>query len=112
MPSRPPITLTINGDPWLIRFVRYRIMHQGVECDGICNHAKREIRISAKLRGPKLANRLAHEIIHARVWDLDEEPVSESADVIAHVLYHQTLRELLAWMPPTTKNRRSGQPKK
>jgi len=69
-------SLTINGARWSIGYG-----NPGKNTDGICDYEKRRITIS---RGStrNLVDVLAHEILHARFPDLNEESVNEAAGII------------------------------
>lgn len=90
----PAIRLTIAGKRWTVKFVR-KIMRDGVECDGLCDYAKNEIRIRSGLRGQELADTLAHEVMHGAGWHLHEDFVEQTASDIAAALYHTGIRSKL-----------------
>ena len=71
-------TLYIGDNRWKVQFCVLR------DRRGDCNIEKREIRIDERLEGEELLEVLIHEIMHARCWDLDEQPVSETAVAAAH----------------------------
>lgn len=55
--------------------------------DGLCVRDKRLITVRPSLRGERELDVLIHEMLHACMWDLDEEAVTEMASDIAHVLW-------------------------
>lgn len=87
----PAIRLTIAGKRWTLKYVR-TIVRDGVECDGLCDYGKSEIRIRSGLRGQEFTDTLAHEVIHACGWHLHEDFVEQTAEAIAAALYHEGIR--------------------
>tara|TARA_Y100001973_G_scaffold106824_1_gene188477 strand:- start:2528 stop:2794 length:267 start_codon:yes stop_codon:yes gene_type:complete len=53
---------------------------------GDCHLENKQIRISDKLEGKELVEILVHEIVHARVWDLDEEAVEDIGIAVSNAL--------------------------
>jgi hypothetical protein len=56
------------------------------ECDSPSD-ANKEIRILYTLRGVQLLEVIIHELLHAALWDIDEEAISEAARDIARILW-------------------------
>lgn len=67
---------------------RWRIQH--CKCpadrDGDCNWDLRRIRVHHTLEGRDLMRVLIHEILHARLWDIDEAAIDEAGEVLSAVL--------------------------
>lgn len=55
--------------------------------DGLCDMAKRTIKVRASLRGERRLEVVIHELLHGCHWDLDEAAIEETAEDIARVLY-------------------------
>ena len=79
---------------WTVKFVR-KIRNGGIDCWGLCNVEKREIRLASGVAGQDLVETLIHELLHAHAWHIDEEFVAEASEAIAAVLYHPVVREKL-----------------
>jgi len=72
-----------------IRGVRYTIKPARIKDRGTCDSPKAEaptIRYNRGLAGDEKLEVLIHEVLHACLWDLDEQAIDESAIVIAKVL--------------------------
>ena len=74
--------LKIRGQRWRLRFVT----HLG-DAEGICNKEERIIRIALGHPEDRTLDSIIHEILHAALWDLDEEAVSETANAISAALW-------------------------
>ena len=78
----------INGKIWKIQFG-----HAGktdrIDNDGICDYEKRKILINPN-SGRCLVNVLAHELLHARFPDLEEDAVEDMGTIIEEVYYEMT----------------------
>ena len=72
----------IRGTKYLIKESRIKDLGQ---CDSP-SKPKPTIRINRKLKGFKRLEVLIHEILHACHWDLDEEAIDETAQVLATIL--------------------------
>jgi len=81
----PITTIQINGDEWTIGY-GYAGKTKGRFNDGLCVYAKKRIIINRR-RVCSLLDVLAHEIIHARVPDLSETAVNDTAELIAKAYY-------------------------
>ncbi len=56
---------------------------------GVCDRPDivgKKITISKSIKGDKLVDTVIHELLHACLWDLDEEKVAEAATSITRVL--------------------------
>jgi hypothetical protein len=75
-----------KGKAWTIRKVP-RVRHQGVECWGTCDFAKREVLISesAERHGVDLVT-ILHEVLHKECPFLSEEAVEHLAQLLADVI--------------------------
>ncbi|HUU98828.1 MAG TPA: ImmA/IrrE family metallo-endopeptidase [Phycisphaerae bacterium] len=72
-------TYTIDGRPWLVKWVPRSRLPPAT--DGITYRETRRVLLANDLP-PELETRvLAHELGHARFWDLDEEAVEDFAAV-------------------------------
>lgn len=74
--------LRIRGQRWRLRFVT----HLG-ENRGVCDKPNRIIRIVSCQEGQMEMDTIIHEILHAALWDLDEEAVHDTANAIAAALW-------------------------
>jgi len=72
----------IRGSKWRIRFVP----NLG-DCEGVCHKPSRTIRIALGYPEDRTLDSVIHEVLHAALWDLDEEAVSETANSIAQALW-------------------------
>ena len=84
----------INEQRWTVKFVR-RIQVDGEPCYGVCDVAKREIRLERGLTGQQLLDTVIHEIMHAAGWNLDEQFIEQTATDIATALTHPRVMERL-----------------
>ena len=83
--ARRRSTLYIGDRRWKVR--RERIgTHRGD-----CDITQRVIRADERLQGEELLEVLAHEIIHARLWDIDEQAVLELGQAIARAAANEGL---------------------
>lgn len=73
-------TLYIGESRWKIQRTRLR------DRRGDCNIQTKTIRVCESLVGQELVEVLVHEIVHARVWDLDETAVSDLGQAVASAL--------------------------
>ena len=74
--------LKIRGQRWRLRFVT----NLG-ECEGLCLKDQRLIRIALGYPDERTLDSIVHEILHAALWDLDEEAVEETANAISAALW-------------------------
>jgi hypothetical protein len=74
--------LRIRGQRWRIRFVP----HLG-DAEGLCHKEERVIRIARGYPEERTMDSIIHEILHAALWDLDEEAVNETANAISAALW-------------------------
>lgn len=72
----------IRGSKWRIRFVP----NLG-DCEGVCHKPSRTIRIALGYSEDRTLDSVIHEVLHAALWDLDEEAVSETANSISQALW-------------------------
>ncbi len=56
------------------------------ESEGVCVRNKRLIRIALGYQEDQMLDSVVHEILHAALWDLDEEAVEETANAISSAL--------------------------
>lgn len=73
--------IRIRGQRWRLRFVN----NLG-NCEGICEKPTRTIRIARGYPEERILDSIVHELIHAALWDLDEEAVLETANAISAAL--------------------------
>lgn len=73
--------LKIRGQRWRLRFVT----NLG-ESEGLCVKNERLIRIALGYPEDRMLDSVVHEILHAALWDLDEEAVEETANAISSAL--------------------------
>jgi hypothetical protein len=74
--------ITVRGSRWKIRFVP----NLG-ESHGCCNKLQRTIRIALGKDEREMLDSIIHEVLHAALWDLDEEAVEETANAISGALW-------------------------
>jgi hypothetical protein len=77
----------IRGKIWNVR----RVPNLG-NARGSCDpptKPNKEIKILSSLRGQEFLEVLLHEILHAALWDLDEEAVSETAEDAARAIWRE-----------------------
>jgi hypothetical protein len=77
----------IRGKMWNVR----RVPNLG-NARGSCDpptKPNKEIKILSSLRGQEFLEVLLHEILHAALWDLDEEAVSETAEDAARAIWRE-----------------------
>lgn len=73
----------------------WRINRGRIEADkdGWCDASARQITVRASLQGERELDVLLHEMLHACLWDLDEEAIMQTASDCARVLtrlgYHR-----------------------
>jgi len=78
--------IKIRNRFWALRFLPMLDGNDRGQCDAPTKRAK-AIRIRSDLRGEERLEILIHEMLHAAFWDMDEEPVEESAADIARALW-------------------------
>ena len=77
----------IRGKMWNVR----RVPNLG-NARGSCDpptKPNKEIKILSSLRGQEFLEVLLHEILHAALWDLDEQAVSETAEDAARAIWRE-----------------------
>lgn len=74
---------------------RWRIVHAACpgDRDGDCNWELGRIRVHRTLRGVDLMRVLIHELLHARLWDIDESAIDECGEVLSAVLDAEGFRQ-------------------
>jgi len=80
--------LTINGRKWRIRLVPAREMPRGWMGD--CDHPPGPtptIRVKRSLPSQRMAEVIAHEVLHAALPQLSEEAVTDAAAAIGRAIY-------------------------
>lgn len=85
--------LKLRGKLWT--FLRTNI-GLSPEAKGDCDAPSvpnKKIRVRASLRGQKELEITIHEMLHACLWDLDEEAVYDSAEDIARALWRLGYRK-------------------
>lgn len=80
----------ILGKFWNLRFAPNMAMRG--DCDPPTAPGK-EIRISSRLRGEEKLEVVLHEVLHAGMWQLDEEFVARLATDAARALWRLGYRE-------------------
>lgn len=73
--------IQIRGQRWRIRFVP----NLG-DCEGVCEKPTRTIRIALGYPDEQTMDSVIHEVLHAALWDLDEEAVEETANAVSSAL--------------------------
>ena len=81
--TKKSVKVRINGQLWTIKFGNPG-KTEGVTDDGCCDYEKRTITINPNSQS-SLLNVLSHELIHARLSDLNEEAVEELGTLIDEV---------------------------
>ena len=85
--ARPMTLLThIYGKTWEIRFAERVPRTDGQQNDGLCDNHNRVIWIRSTLVGRELVEVIAHELIHAYCWSVDEQVVTDAAFTISDIL--------------------------
>ena len=74
--------LKIRGQRWRLRFVP----NLG-DAEGLCHKEERLIRIALGYPEDRTLDSIIHEILHAALWDLDEEAVHDTANAISAALW-------------------------
>jgi hypothetical protein len=74
--------LRIRGQRWRLRFVP----NLG-NAEGVCDKEQRTIRIALGYPEDQTLDSIVHEVLHAALWDLDEEAVHETANAISSALW-------------------------
>lgn len=74
--------LKIRGQRWRIRFVPYL-----GEAEGLCEKPSRTIKIALGKPPQDTMDSIIHEVLHAALWDLDEEAVLTTANAISEALW-------------------------
>jgi len=87
--TKKSVKARINGQLWTIKF-GHPGKTDGVTDDGCCDYEKRLITINPNSQS-NLLNVLSHELIHARLSDLQEDTVEELGTLIDEV-YWQVLK--------------------
>jgi len=95
---------TILGKRWSFRFVPHLGKHKRAECDAPHVQGK-EIRIATRYRGKELIELVLHESLHAGLWQLDEETVTQLARDLAKVLSSQEIWQRISDTPPLPNTR-------
>ena len=85
MAKRRRSTLYIGTQRWKVQRARLRT-HRGD-----CDITTKTIRVDEQLQGEELLEVLAHEIIHARLWDIDEAAVVDLGLAIAKAAANEGL---------------------
>jgi Zn-dependent peptidase ImmA (M78 family) len=62
---RPRQRVDIVGRSWRVHFVKKKILHGGVECDGYVNRDAHLIQISLNQAKDRQRSTLIHELLHA-----------------------------------------------
>jgi hypothetical protein len=78
------VRVKILGKHWNLRFAP-NLANQG-DCDPPTARGK-EIRVASRLRGEERLEVLLHELVHAGIWNLDEQFVDQFAHDAARVLW-------------------------
>ena len=81
----------IRGKMWNVR----RVPNLG-NARGSCDPPKKpnkEIKLLSSLRGQELLEVLLHEILHAALWDLDEQAIEETAADAARAIWKEMMQE-------------------
>ena len=76
--------VTIRGKRWSLVFTRLKKAYGTCDAKSVPN---KKIRISNKLHNVRQLDTIIHELMHAGMWDIDEECVHEMATDIARVLW-------------------------
>lgn len=71
-------TLDIGGKEWAIKFVQPSRLPDDTE--GMCYLHPKKIHVANNLAPERETLQIGHEIIHARLWDLDHAAVYELAE--------------------------------
>jgi hypothetical protein len=74
-------SLTIRGSRWKVRWVN----NLG-DNFGVCDYAKRELRIAKGQEVTTELDTVVHELLHAALPDLDEPAIAETAEALATAL--------------------------
>ena len=74
--------LKIRGQKWRLRFVPFL-----GNAEGVCDKPERTIRIALGKSEQDPLDSIIHEILHAAMWDLDEEAVFTTANAISEALW-------------------------
>ena len=89
-----PFSMVIDNRLYTIRLAR-RDMKNGGDVDPPTNKGEKVIRITRGARDAQHhAERLLHEVLHAAVWAIDEEYVTEAAGAQAEALVKAGLLNL------------------
>lgn len=83
----------LNGETWKI--IRRGRSKGAAQTHGYVLSDRKAIYLDPKLRGKKLIEIVAHELLHARFIDLDEASVTEAAEAIASVLHRLGVRHVV-----------------
>jgi hypothetical protein len=74
-------SLTVRGSRWKVRWVNNLADNYGV-----CDYAKKEIRIAKGQPTAVELDTVVHELLHAALPDLDEPAIAETANALAVAL--------------------------
>ena len=75
--------VTINGHLWSFGYGDAGVFNKK-PCQGKCNYAQKRIIISKK-HTCKLVDVVAHEVLHARFPEYNEETINDTAEIISNV---------------------------
>lgn len=78
--------IKIRNHFWRLEFWPILNGNDRGSCDAPTKKAK-AIKIRSTLKGQERLEILIHEMLHAAFWDLDEEPIEETAADIARALH-------------------------
>jgi hypothetical protein len=82
--------LKIRGQKWRIRFVPFL-----GAAEGLCDKPARTIKIALGHDEWETMDSIIHEVLHAALWDLDEEAVHTTANAISEALWKLGYRKSL-----------------
>ena len=80
-----PRCLNIEGIGWLIKFKR-RIVHNGIDCDGLCDSEAKTIYIRIKSDHKDMFRVLIHEVLHAIEFENEVDIPHKHIDQLDHGL--------------------------
>jgi hypothetical protein len=81
--------LKIRGQRWRLRFVP----NLG-DAEGLCDKDQRTIKIALGYPEDRTLDSVVHELLHAALWDLDEECVHDTANAISAALWKLQYRRV------------------
>ncbi len=77
-------TYVIDGKPWRVKWVpRSRLAGD----DGACNRRLRLVRIADGQTAEAELGSVIHELIHARLWDLDHGVIEELEALLSQAVW-------------------------